>query len=451
MRTIMLSLLAVFAVSVSAQGTKAEQIRKTFQKYQDSVATLTWTNTTSAMRQEVERERSTTVVMLPGGVGMVSASATKSRASGMASMFGGGGGSKDSGWKFNIGEGISCESVSEDSETNLRFFNAPSKLAGISFPEKVSVPALAEEVLIISAHNKTLKFAKFFRLARINAVIEDGQIYGLDGSIGDCVGALVVTLDGKVLGIVGEMKADEESGGGGIGGMLGGLDNPGAGSNRVLLTPSVFAASIVAAKKAIEGKSAATSDKPAASGVVSFKSTVASAVKREARKDVFVLVNVPEDQTAPEEGATVSILSKEGKSVGEFEVTRRYKNIAGDRIEQVGGSVKNATGDISEGMSAVTYLALGKNVPEVELVSGEETSEIYGAKAGFKVKETPAAGSPEEKAGLKKGDLIVKFGETSVTAATKLEDFKKWYEGNATVKITIARAGSTDLTDIVIE
>lgn len=449
MRTIMLSLLAVFAVGVSAQDTKAEQIRKTFQKYQDSVATLTWTNTTSAMRQEVERERSTTVVMLPGGVGMVSASATKSRASGMASMFGGGGGSKDSGWKFNVGEGISCESVSEDSDKNLRFFNADAKLGGIIFPEKVSVPALAEEVLIISAHNKTLKFAKFFRLARINAIIEDGQIYGLDGSIGDCVGALVVTLDGKVLGIVGEMKADEESGGGGIGGMLGGLDNPGAGSNRVLLTPSVFAASIVAASQAIKGNADETT--AIATGKVDFKSTVASAVKREARKDVFVLVNVPEDQTAPEEGATVSILSKEGKTVGEFKITRRYKNISGDRIEQIGGSVKNATGDISEGMSAVTYKAVVETDLKLELSTSEETAEIYGAKAGIKVTEPPAAGSSEEKAGLKKGDLIVKFGETSVTADTKLEDFKKWYAETKSAKVTVARAGSTDLTDLILK
>ncbi|MEE9311555.1 MAG: hypothetical protein V3V10_04000 [Planctomycetota bacterium] len=356
MRTVMLSLMAVFALSVSAQDTKAEQIRKTFQKYQDSVATLTWTNTTSALRQEVERERSTTVVMLPGGVGMVSASATKSRASGIASMLGGGG-AKDSGWKLNIGEGIACESVSEDSDTNLRFFNAPSKLAGVSFPEKVSVPALAEEVLIISAHNKTLKFAKFFRLARINAIIEDGQIYGLDGSIGDCLGALVVTLDGKVLGIVGEMKADEESGGGGIGGMLGGLDNPGAGSNRVLLTPSVFAASIAAANKAIENKSDATSDKPAAT-----------------------------------------------------------------------------------------------NAPlKLELASGENTADVYGAKAGIKVTESPAAGSPEDKAGLKKGDLIVKYGDTSVTADTKLEDFKKWYAETKSAKVTVARAGSTDLTDLILK
>ncbi|MHC4839830.1 MAG: hypothetical protein ACYTDT_02575 [Planctomycetota bacterium] len=454
MRTLVLTLAVALAATLSAQDSKADQIRKTFAKFQDNVTTLTWTNTTSARGQDMERERSTTAVMLPGGVGMVTASATKSQAGGLASMFGGGE-SKDSGWKFSVGEGVECESVHEDADQNLRFFAAPADLAGVVFPEKADVPALAEEVLIVGVHGKNLKHARFFRLARINSTIEDGKIYGLDGSVGDCLGALVVTLDGKVLGIVGQVKGeDAASGGGGIGRMLGGLDDPASAmGNRVLLTPAVFAASIEAAAKAAEGVEAKPDEKPVANGDVKFSGVVASAVKRDARKDTFVLIDVPEGQTAPEEGETVSILGKDGKVAGTFEVIRRYKDADG-RVEQVGGSVKGTKAELEKGMTAVTYakVTTAPAAPlKLEVVSGEEVSETYGATAGLKVSEAPAEGSAAAKAGLKKGDLIVKFGDTSVSAETKLEAFTKWLADAKEAKITVARAGSTDLTDLVIK
>ncbi|MDC1141836.1 PDZ domain-containing protein [Planctomycetota bacterium] len=453
MRTIMLSLVAVFAVTLSAQDTKADQIRKTFAKFQDSVTTLSWTNTTSARGQDMERERSTTAVLLPGGLGMVTASATKSQAGGLASMFGGGT-SKDSGWKLNIGEGLDCVSIHEDSDQNLQFFAAPVDLAGVAFPEKADVPALAEEVLIVSVHGKSLKHAKFFRLARINSVIEDGQVYGLDGSVGDCLGGLVVTLDGKVLGIVGQVKNESASGGGGIGRMLGGLDDPASAmGNRVLLTPAVFASAIKAAKMAAEGIEPAPAETPTApaSGETTFKGLVASAVKRTARKDTFVLVNVLEDQTAPNEGDTMSILDKKGTVIGTFEVARRYKDAEG-RVEQVGGAVKGTKADIVKGLSAVTFAKVSASEGlKLEAVSGDKVAETYGATAGLKVIEAPAEGGTAAKSGLKKGDLIVKFGDTRVTAETTTEAFAAWLKDAKAGTITVARIGSTDLTDLTIK
>jgi hypothetical protein len=113
------------------------------------------------------------------------------------------------------------------------------------------VPALGEEVVVLGCYDATLNHARFFKTARINSVIEDGKYYGLDGSMQDCLGGLVVTYKGDVLGVIAQKPAEDTgSGGGGIGGILGGMSDPSKMlGNRVLITPAVFAAVI---KKAQE-------------------------------------------------------------------------------------------------------------------------------------------------------------------------------------------------------
>jgi hypothetical protein len=105
-------------------------------------------------------------------------------------------------------------------------------------------------VVILGAYDATLNHARFFKTARINSVIEDGKYYGLDGSIQDCLGGIVVTYSGNVLGVIAQKPSTDASPAGGIGGILGGMGDPAKMlGNRVLMTPAKFAPAI---KKAQE-------------------------------------------------------------------------------------------------------------------------------------------------------------------------------------------------------
>ena len=232
-------LIPVFALALISAGLlhadeKAEKLRALHAKYGDKVVVLTWTSTTSAMGQTVESNGSTTGLLVgKGGLVVVSNQPLSNPVGGMASMFGRGGESTGPGdFKLHTADGkeFAATEAMQSSEENLRWYGA--KLGegapeAVSFPEKAEVPALGEEVVIIGAHDETLNYARFFRTARINCVVEDGKYYGLDGSLGDCLGGVVLTLDGKLLGILGQKKGKEAaSGGGGFGRILGGLNDP---------------------------------------------------------------------------------------------------------------------------------------------------------------------------------------------------------------------------------
>ncbi len=246
-----------------AADPKAEALRKLLDKFQDKVVTLTWSTKTSAMGQEIESQSSATGVLL-GEKGLLAVSNQPFNAgAGLAGMFGrrgGGSGAAPGPENFKVhtqaGEALDAIAAGEDKAVNMRFYAAKSAedkpLAFEAMPEKVQIPAIGEEVVIISAMDATLNFARFFKTARINSVIEEGKYYGLDGSIQDCLGGLVVTYAGSVLGVIGQKTSGQADASGGIGGMLGGMSDPAKMlGNRVLMTPAVFAAAVKTARDAV--------------------------------------------------------------------------------------------------------------------------------------------------------------------------------------------------------
>ena len=69
----------------------------------------------------------------------------------------------------------------------------------------------------------------------------------------------------------------------------------------------------------------------------------------------------------------------------------------------------------------------------------EETAQMYNMPMGVFVAEV-ASGSAAEKAGIKTGDIITKFGDTTIKSYNELVDALQYYEAGETVEMVIARA-----------
>ena len=482
-------LIPVFAVALICAGLlqadeKAEKLRALHAKFSDKVVVLTWSSTTSAMGQTVESTGSTTGLLVgKGGLILVSNQPLSNPVGGMASMFGGRGGESTGPGDFKVhtadGKEYSATEALQSSEENLRWYGAKFDKDGpsaFSFPDKTDVPELGEEVVIIGAADETLNYARFFRTARINCIVEDGKYYGLDGSLGDCLGGIVVTLEGKLLGIVGQKKGKEEpSGGGGFGRILGGLNDPSkALGNRVLMTTGVFGdAWQQAQKKVLEpgfGKDGETtetpsetptetpSETPATDGA--FDGAVLSAVYREKQQDLYVRIQV-KSGPAPEMDSKVSILDAKGKQVAELTVTRRYNQNPMDPdspIEEIGGFLPDAEKKlkIEKGWKVVVPSASvpgnGKEalpssgfrgIDRFTKMSADVLKDNFGdIKVGFSVSQIPDKGSACREAGVKNGDVIYQVGDTKITDETSLQDFLKLLrDSDGEVTLHVVRKG----------
>ncbi|MCA8915092.1 MAG: PDZ domain-containing protein [Planctomycetes bacterium] len=468
-------LLPVFAIAligatVLQADDRGDKLRDLHKKFSDKVVVLTWTSTTSAMGQTIENTGSTTGLLVgSGGLIVVSAQPLSNAVGGMASMFGRGESSGPEGFKLHTADGkeyAATEALKSD-DLNLRFYGAAlgeGSPAAAAFGDQPAAPQLGDEVIVIGAYDETLNYARFFHVARINSVVEEGKYYGLDGSLGDCLGGVVLSMDGKVLGIVGQKKGKEASGGGGIGRMLGGLNDPSkALGNRVLMTSGVFGDEMKKAQEVVlkpdfgGGKTAdptpeAKDPAPATTG--GFTGTVASVKYRDDKKDLYVLINVPEGQEAPAADSKLAIYDADGKQVSELVITRRYHVNPMDessRIEQVGGFIPDPEKKLSieKGMK----VAVPKPVSTDSSSKGWRGIERFtkmgpdvikdnfgGVKAGYSVSQIPEKGSPCREAGVKNGDLIYKVGDTEITAETSLQDFQKLLaDANGDVKLCIAR------------
>ena len=69
----------------------------------------------------------------------------------------------------------------------------------------------------------------------------------------------------------------------------------------------------------------------------------------------------------------------------------------------------------------------------------EETADMYNMPMGVFVAEV-AEGAAAEKAGIKMGDIITKFGDTTIKTYNELVDALQYYEAGETVEMVIARA-----------
>ena len=460
-----------------AQDAKAKTLRDLHAKFSDKVVVLTWTSTTSAMGQTIENTGSTTGVLLgKGGLILVSAQPLSNAVGGMASMFGRGESSGPEGFKMHTADGkeYSATEALQSAEINSRWYGGnfgEAAPAGVSFAEKADIPALGEEVVVIGAYDETLNYARFFRLARINAIVEDGKYYGLDGSLGDCLGGLVVTLDGKLLGIVGQKKGKDAAGGGGIGRMLGGLNDPSkALGNRVLITSGVFGADMKKAQEVVlkegfhaDGPSTEPTPETTGPATTGFSGKVASVKYRDAQKDLYVLIDVPEGQEAPAENAELVISGTDGKEVAKLTITRRYRvdpMNETSRIEQVGGFIPDADKKltIEKGMKVSTPASKSatsssgwRGIERFTKMGSDVLKDSFGGvKVGYSVSQIPEKGSATREAGVKNGDVIYKVGDTEVTEETGLQDFLKLLaDQKGDAKLSIVRKGGEKVEIVV--
>ena len=76
----------------------------------------------------------------------------------------------------------------------------------------------------------------------------------------------------------------------------------------------------------------------------------------------------------------------------------------------------------------------------------EETAQMYNMPMGVFVAEV-ASGSAAEKAGLKVGDIITKFGDTTIKTYNELVDALQYYAAGETVEMVIARAEAGEYKD----
>lgn len=464
-------MLALICAGVLQADEKADKLRALHEKFSNRVVVITWTSTTSGMGQTIETEGATTGLLVgKGGLVLISNQPLANNVGGMASMFGRGESTGPEDFKLHTTDGAEYPATQalESADENLRWYGA--KLAegapeALGFPAGAAAPALGDEVVIIGAHDATLNFARFFRTARINCVVEEGKYYGLDGSLGDCLGGLVVTLDGKVLGIVGQKKGEEApSGGGGFGRILGGLNDPSkAMGNRVLMMPGVFKDAHKTAQETVlkDGfhSGAATTETPEPTNPEEaplFSGKVAKVTWREKQKDLYVLIDVPEDQEAPAMNTKVQILGADGKVAAELEVTRRFNDplVPESRVDQIGGFLSDPEQKlkIETGWQVIIP---AKKLPAPKSDKGFRGVERFtkmgadilkdnygGIKVGFTVSQIPAKDSATREAGVKNGDVIYQVNETPVTEEMGLQDFLKLLsEQEGEVTLHIVRRG----------
>lgn len=460
-RLLSVVLVALCATALHADP-KAEQLRNLLAKFESKVVTLTWKTRASAMGQETVTENSATGVLIgEGGLVLLSNQPFAGNLAGMASMFGRGTPPVNEEFALHgAGKQFAAVEAAENKDANVRFYGGKDAGNGLSLPEKAEVPALGEEVVIIGAFDATLNFARFFRVARLNAVIEEGKYYGLDGSIADCLGALVVTLDGKVLGVVGQKPGKEEAGGGGIGRMLGGLNDPSkALGNRVLFTPAVFAETHKAAQAKVkeEGFFSGASkpvDQPGENPATPlFEGAVASATWREKTTDVWVLIDVKSGDV-PAKGSKVEIRGADGKTLYELTISQHYNDMTqpNSPVDQIGGALPDPDKKvkIEKGMRVVVMPKPASNtvgwrgMERFMKIEKDIMEASYGgkAKAGFQLGQNPEKDSQARNAGLKSGDVIIKVGATQVTEEMDLKAFLKLLEEQkGEVTLTILRRG----------
>lgn len=450
---------------------KAEKLRELHEKFSSRVVVITWSSTTSGMGQTVETKGATTGLLVGnGGLVLISNQPLANNVGGMASMFGRGESTGPENFRIHTSDGKEYKATQalESADVNLRWFGAQlseGAPAALALPAEVKVPALGEEVVIIGAHDATLNFARFFRTARINCIVEDGKYYGLDGSLADCLGGLVVTLSGEVLGIVGQKQGDEApAGGGGFGRILGGLNDPSkALGNRVLMTPALFRDAHKKAQETVmkegfhSGTIAPPAEKTSPEAQPLFEGKIAKVTWREKQKDLYVLIDVPEGQEAPEMGAKVEIHGADGKTVAVMEVTRRFNDplVPNSRYDQIGGFLPDPDQKLkiqvgwrviipAEKPAETTPASRGwRGIERFTRMGADVLKDNYGGvKVGFTVSQIPAKDSATRAAGVKNGDVIYQVNDKVVTEEMSLQDFLKLLdEQSGEVTLYVVRRG----------
>src|SRR5690606_4027412 len=167
---------------------------------------------------------------------------------------------------------------------------------------------------------------------------------------------------------------------------------------------------------------------PAATEAEAFNGSVAGATRREATKDIFVLIDV-KSGPVPAIGDKVAVRNAAGDVVCELAISRHYED--NGAITQIGGAVDDAESKLvlQPGM-AVTVPPPApwrgfRGVERLLKMDKDLLQSGYGGKAdaGFRLSQRPQEGSPAAEAGLQNGDVIIKVGDKAVTPEMDLPAF----------------------------
>ena len=182
--------------------------------------------------------------------------------SGIARLMGGGGTSEPTNFRVRLASGteFAADFIGGDKDTNVAFVRAKLE-DGMTMPTTPFDPIAAQSmeigqrVILLGTYPDFLGHARKFHLGRINAIIDkDKGIFGIDGPASECTGGLVLTMDGKPVGVVlerGNPQANPAAGG--IGRLIRGVTEGGEGLRIALgCSPKTFAAALGAAKKRAE-------------------------------------------------------------------------------------------------------------------------------------------------------------------------------------------------------
>ena len=121
---------------------------------------------------------------------------------------------------------------------------------------------------------------------------------------------------------------------------------------------------------------------------------------------------------------------------------------SGATIDNIGFAIPmNSIREIVESIIEKGYVSkpyVGVSVSDVS-----EDYQIYGLPAGAAV-QSVVNGSPAEKAGIKKGDIITKLGQTNITCANDLINAVKEAQVGDQLELTVYRKGQTISVTVVV-
>lgn len=257
-----LSLLAVALVSMLLLAPSAaradetgDKIAEIFDVFKKRVVTVSYARTMDAGQMGAQEVGGSVLGIIVDDSGLVMISGQEfvaESAADLMSALGGGGRSAPENFRVRRSSGVEFPAryLGGDKDANVAFvqmkLDDDMMVRAVEFAAAPTI-TVGMELLCVGAFGESLNYARKFNQARINAEIGDGY-WGLDGDLGDMLGSAVVTMDGELLGVVGQKPGPSINPmSGGLGRLLRGVTGGGgqqATTNRLLFRPSVFSSHI---------------------------------------------------------------------------------------------------------------------------------------------------------------------------------------------------------------
>lgn len=268
---VMVAVVAVPAVAMAQAVDEAgRQINRAFDANKRFIVTVSYSRMMDAgqMGQQDTGGSLTGVLVDPQGIVMVSGQDFFGNAgiAGLTRMMGAGE-SQPTNFRVRLASGteFAADFLGGDRDANIAFVRAKLEdgmtLPAVRFdPIAVAELQVGQPILMIGTYPDFLNHARKFHLGRVNAIIDArAGLIGVDGPAEQCVGGLVVTMDGRPLGTVASRTSPQANpAAGGIGRIIRGVTSGGEGIRTCIIsTPSNFTSALNAAKQRAAAAAAA--------------------------------------------------------------------------------------------------------------------------------------------------------------------------------------------------